>query len=140
MMSQLKKLNDRQSEVLDAFECIDAVDTARNRHQRGLTTFYSVEKTKQKDSDFKPVFYEKSYGATDKRTFVKLKESDRKRSFVSRRRLRELLLTDGEPFSQQESDEFWNFLDSVGGRRDDNVEYENFVKKITEEALFNFKQ
>ena len=69
-----------------------------------------------------------------------MKESDRKRSFVSRRRLRELLLTDGEPFSQQESDEFWNFLDSVGGRRDDNVEYEKFVKKITEEALFNFKQ
>ena len=74
------------------------------------------------------------------RTFVKLKESDRKRSFVSRRRLRELLTTDGEPFSAQESEEFWNFLDSVGGRVGDNVDYEDFVKKITEEALFNLQK
>ncbi|CBY19556.1 unnamed protein product [Oikopleura dioica] len=139
MMSQLKKLNEKQNEVLEAFECIDAVDTARNRHQRGLTTFYSVEKSKYEDENFKPVFYEKSYGATDKRTFVKLKESDRKRSFVSRRRLRELLTSDGEPFSAEESDEFWSFLDSVGGRVDDNVDYEDFVKKITEEVLFNLQ-
>jgi hypothetical protein len=29
MMSRLKKLNEKQNEVLEAFECIDAVDTAR---------------------------------------------------------------------------------------------------------------
>jgi len=29
MMSQLKTLNEKQNEVLEAFECIDAVDTAR---------------------------------------------------------------------------------------------------------------
>ena len=71
---------------------------------------------------------------------MKLKESDRKRSFVSRNRLQELLLTQGEPFTAKESNEFWSFLDSVGGRVDGNVEYETFVKMITEQALFNMNK